>query len=71
MPWYAAEVPTIFVSLNMPNHLIDVPMVKTAINAHNPSAASIRALVSKLTGHSPFQGTFNENVWCNSWDTRR
>ena len=37
MPWYAAEVPTVFVSLNMPNHLIDVPMVKTAINAHNPS----------------------------------
>ena len=37
MPWYAAEVPTVFVSLNMPNHLIDVPMVKTAINAHTPN----------------------------------
>jgi hypothetical protein len=37
MPWYAAEVPTVFVSLNMPNHLIDVPMVKTAINAHTPT----------------------------------
>jgi hypothetical protein len=24
------------VSLNMPNHLIDVPMVKTAIDAHTP-----------------------------------
>jgi beta-N-acetylhexosaminidase len=71
MPWYAAEVPTIFVSLNMPNHLIDVPMVKTAINAHNPSADTIRALVAKLTGHSAFQGTHNDNVWCNSWDTRR
>ncbi len=71
MPWYAAEVPTVFVSLNMPNHLIDVPMVKTAVNAHNPSAATIRALVAKLTGRSPFQGTFNDNVWCDSWDTRR
>ncbi len=71
MPWYAAEVPTVFVSLNMPNHLIDVPMIKTAINAHNPTAETVRALVSKLTGHSEFVGTHNDNVWCNSWDTRR
>ena len=71
MPWYAAEVPTIFVSLNMPNHLIDVPMVKTAINAHNPSATTVRALIAKLMGRSDFQGTHNENVWCSSWDTRR
>lgn len=71
MPWYAAEVPTVFVSLNMPNHLIDVPMVKTAINAHTPTAETVRALVAKLTGRSAFRGTFNENVWCGAWDTRR
>ena len=71
MPWYAAEVPTVFVSLNMPNHLIDVPMVKTAINAHNPTPEVIRSLVAKLVGRSPFSGTHNDNVWCGSWDTRR
>ena len=71
IPWYAAEVPTVFVSLNLPNHLIDVPMVKTAINAHNPSSETIRALVAKLTGRSAFAGTYNDNVWCGSWDTRR
>jgi beta-N-acetylhexosaminidase len=71
MPWYAAEVPTVFVSLNMPNHLIDVPMVKTAINAHNPTPEVIRSLVAKLVGRSPFIGTHNDNVWCGSWDTRR
>ncbi|HEY5978343.1 MAG TPA: glycoside hydrolase family 3 N-terminal domain-containing protein [Microlunatus sp.] len=71
MPWYAAEVPTVFVSLNMPNHLIDVPMVKTAINAHNPTPEAIRSLVDKLVGRSPFLGTHNDNVWCGSWDTRR
>ena len=71
MPWYAAEVPTVFASLNMPNHLIDVPMVKTAINAHNPTAETVRALVAKLVGRSEFTGTFNDNVWCDSWDTRR
>jgi beta-N-acetylhexosaminidase len=71
MPWYAAEVPTVFVSLNMPNHLIDVPMVKTAINAHNPTPEVIRSLVAKLVGRSTFLGTHNDNVWCGSWDTRR
>jgi beta-N-acetylhexosaminidase len=61
----------VFVSLNMPNHLIDVPMVKTAINAHNPTPEVIKSLVAKLVGRSSFKGTFNDNVWCGSWDTRR
>ena len=71
IPWYAAEVPTIFVSLSLPNHLIDVPMVRTVINAHAPSREVIRAVVEKIQGRSPFQGTYNENVFCDSWDTRR
>jgi beta-N-acetylhexosaminidase len=71
MPWYAAEVPTVFVSLNMPNHLIDVPMVQTAINARNPTPEVIRSLVAKLVRRCPFHGTHNDNVWCGSWDTRR
>jgi beta-N-acetylhexosaminidase len=70
IPWYAREVPTIFVSLSLPNHLIDVPMVKTAIHAHAPSREAIRAVVEKIQGKSPFQGTFNENVFCDSFDTR-
>jgi beta-N-acetylhexosaminidase len=71
IPWYAAEVPTVFVSLSLPNHLIDVPMVKTVIHAHAPSREAIRAAVEKIQGISPFQGTFNENVFCDSFDTRR
>ena len=71
MPWYVAEVPTVFVSLNMPNHLIDVPMVKTAVNAHTPTKETVQALVAKLVGRSEFMGTYNDNVWCDSWDTRR
>jgi beta-N-acetylhexosaminidase len=43
-------VPTVFVSLAMPNHLIDVPMVKAAINAHTPTKEVIRSLVAKLVG---------------------
>ncbi|WP_461190326.1 gluconokinase, GntK/IdnK-type [Arthrobacter sp. Z4-13] len=70
IPWYATEVPTVFVSLNQPNHLIDVPMVKTAIHAHAGSREAIRATIAKIQGKSEFQGTFNDNVFCDSFDTR-
>ncbi|WP_310060462.1 gluconokinase, GntK/IdnK-type [Arthrobacter ginsengisoli] len=70
IPWYVTEVPTVFVSLNQPNHLIDVPMVKTAIHAHAGSPEAIRATIEKIMGKSEFQGTFNENVFCDSFDTR-
>jgi beta-N-acetylhexosaminidase len=70
IPWYVTEVPTVFVSLNQPNHLIDVPMVKTAIHAHAGSPEAIRATVAKIQGKSEFQGTFNDNVFCGSFDTR-
>ncbi|WP_285247394.1 gluconokinase, GntK/IdnK-type [Pseudarthrobacter sp. efr-133-R2A-89] len=70
IPWYVTEVPTVFVSLNQPNHLIDVPMVKTAIHAHAGTREAIRATVEKIQGKSGFQGTFNENVFCGSFDTR-
>jgi len=70
IPWYATEVPAIFVSLSLPNHLIDVPMVKTVIHAHAPSHEAICATVEKIQGKSPFQGTFNENVFCDTFGTR-
>ncbi|TAM68639.1 MAG: hypothetical protein EPN48_09815 [Microbacteriaceae bacterium] len=61
---------TLFVSLDQPNHLIDVPMVKTLVHAHNPSREAIHAAVQKIIGSSEFQGTFNENVWCDTFATR-
>jgi beta-N-acetylhexosaminidase len=70
IPWYVTELPTVFVSLSLPNHLIDVPMVKTVIHAHAPSREAIRAAVEKIQGKSPFQGTFNENVFCDTFGTR-
>ncbi|RFA08132.1 glycosyl hydrolase [Subtercola boreus] len=70
IPWYVTEVPTVFVSVNQPNHLIDVPMVKTMVHAHNPSREAIHAAVQKIVGLSPFQGTFNDNVWCDTFGTR-
>ncbi len=70
IPWYVTEVPTVFVSLNQPNHLIDVAMVKTAIHAHAGSREAIRATIEKIQGKSEFQGSFNDNVFCGSFDTR-
>ncbi|XAS69655.1 gluconokinase, GntK/IdnK-type [Micrococcaceae bacterium Sec5.7] len=70
IPWYVTEVPTVFVSLNQPNHLIDVPMVRTAIHAHAGTPEAIRATIEKIQGKSEFHGTFNDNVFCDSFDTR-
>ncbi|WP_227878432.1 phage tail protein [Arthrobacter dokdonensis] len=70
IPWYTTEVSTVFVSLNQPNHLIAVPMVKTAIHAHAGTRGAIRATVEKIQGLSEFQGTFNEKVFCDFFDTR-
>lgn len=70
LPWWIQEVPTVCVSLNYTNHLYDLPMMKTFINAYAPTRECIRATVEKLVGKSEFKGKYNENVWCRSWDTR-
>ncbi|MBX3092920.1 MAG: glycosyl hydrolase [Cryobacterium sp.] len=70
IPWYVNDVPTVFVSLNQPNHLVDVPMVKTVVHAHNQSREAIRSAIGKIMGESEFQGTHNENVWCDTFGTR-
>ena len=70
IPWYVREVPTIFVSLNYTNHLLDVPMAKTFINAYAPTRTVIARTLEKVAGRSEFKGRYNENVFCGRWDTR-
>lgn len=70
IPWYVNEIPTVCVSLQYTNHLFDVPMMKTYINAYEPTEEYIQALVEKLTGKSPFKGKANEIVWGGRWETR-
>ena len=70
LPWWIHEVPTVCVSLNYTNHLYDLPMMKTFINAYAPTRACIRAAVEKIIGESEFKGKYNDNVWCGGWDTR-
>ena len=70
LPWFVHEVPTIGISLNYTNHLIDLPMLKTYINAYAPTREYIRSALEKIVGKSPFKGNFNDVVWCGRWDTR-
>lgn len=70
LPWYATEVPTIGISLNYTNHLIDVPQVRTFVNAYGCNRASIRAAIEKICGKSPFTGVASNTVFCGKWDTR-
>lgn len=70
LPWWVREVPTVCVSLSYTNHLYDLPMMKTFINAYAPTRECIHAAVEKITGKSEFKGKYNENVWCGRWDTR-
>lgn len=70
LPWFIHEVPTVGVSLNYTNHLIDLPMLKTYINAYAPTREYIRAAIEKIIGKSPFKGKYNDVVWCGRWDTR-
>ena len=70
IPWSVCEVPTICISLNYTNHLYDIPMMKTFINAYAPTQEYLHELVAKITGQSPFKGQYNELVWCERWETR-
>ncbi len=70
LPWYNEEIPTIGMSLNYTNHLIDVPQIHTFINAYAPRREHIRAAIDKMMGKSSFNGTADESVFCGRWDTR-
>ncbi|MDD3239789.1 MAG: glycoside hydrolase family 3 N-terminal domain-containing protein [Lachnospira sp.] len=70
LPWYNEEIPTIGMSLNYTNHLIDVPQLHTFINAYAPKREHIRAAIEKIIGKSEFKGTADDSVFCGRWDTR-
>lgn len=70
IPFYVHEVPTIFVSVNSPFHLADVPQVKTYINAYDGRKGTIEALVEKMMGQSEFKGIDPVDAYCGFKDTR-
>ena len=70
LPWYNEEIPTIGMSLNYTNHLIDIPQIHTFINAYSPDRVHIQKAVEKLVGKSEFKGHAEDYVFCDRWDTR-
>lgn len=70
IPFYVHEVPTIFVSVQCPFHLADVPQVKTYINAYDDTEATLKALVEKMVGKSEFKGVDPVDSFCGLADTR-
>lgn len=69
-PHFVASIPTVFVSVENPYHLLDAPRVKTFINTYASNRASLEALVDKLVGRSPFVGTSPVDAFCGKWDAR-
>lgn len=69
-PIYCHEVPVIFVSLENPYHLLDVPRIKTFINAYNASEVVMDAVLEKLMGKSAFKGVSPVDPFCGRWDAR-
>ena len=67
---YLHDIPTIFVSLENPNHLLDFPRVKTYINCYSNNDHCIDALIEKLMGRSAFKGKSPVDLFCGKWDAR-
>lgn len=68
-PVYMHEIPTIFISLENPYHLLDAPRVKTYINAYCSTTEAIEAVLDKLMGRSEFKGVSPVDPFCGRWDT--
>ncbi len=70
VPIYMTSVPTVFISLENPYHLLDVPRVKTYINTYSSNDVTLEKLIDKLMGRSPFKGISPVDPFCGKWDTR-
>lgn len=69
IPFYVNEVPTIFISVQCPFHLADVPQVKTYINTYDNRTVTLEVLVDKMMGRSQFIGVSPIDAFCGFEDT--
>ena len=67
---YIYDIPTVFVSVDNPYHLLDAPKVKTFINGYTPSPFVVDAVVEKLVGESEFKGVNPVDPFCGLWNAR-
>lgn len=64
VPWFVDEVPTLFISVANPYHLLDVPMIKTYINCYSNNEYVLESVIEKITGQSKFQGKSPIDPFC-------
>ena len=69
-PNYVTAIPTIFISVENPYHLLDAPRIKNFINAYTNTNEIIDAIIDKLMGRSEFKGTTPVDAFCGMWDTK-
>ncbi len=69
-PSYQSVVPTMFLSFANPYHLLDVPRIRTFINAYKFKEANVKAVIDKLLGRSEFKGKTPVDPFCGRWDAR-
>ncbi len=67
-PWFAGEVPVVFVSVGNPYCLLDAPMASACVNCYCNSDYVIRTAVKKLVGSSAFRGVSPIDPFCGKWD---
>ena len=67
-PIFIHEVPTMFISLENPYHLADVPRIRTYINTYGADDNVLDALMAKMTGKSEFKGKSPVDAFCGFWD---
>ncbi|MGB4777335.1 glycoside hydrolase family 3 protein [Microbacterium sp.] len=70
VPAYIPAVPTVFVSLENPYHLLDAPRVRTYVNTYGSSPEVLDAVIAKLQGEAEFTGTSPVDAFVGRWDTR-
>ena len=70
IPTLCHTIPTVFISLESPYHLADVPQVRTYINCYNSTQSVIDALMEKLAGRDSFYGVSPVDAFCGKWDAR-
>jgi beta-N-acetylhexosaminidase len=68
-PHFLSSIPTLFVSVENPYHLLDVPRIKTFINAYCSTPVVLDAIIEKLMGRSEFIGKNPVDPFCGQWDT--
>lgn len=64
VPWFVEEVPTMFISVANPYHLLDVPMIKTYINCYSNNQYVLEAVAEKIVGDSEFKGKSPVDPFC-------